>query len=166
VQLATAVGGQVVVGVEVTDRGSDAHQLDPMLAQLERRYGQGPRESLVDGGFAILEAIEAADARGCRVYAPPMQPRNAARDPYRPLPDDSDPVARWRRRMGTASAKRKYKDRAANAECVNAQARNRGLWQFLVRGRSRVRCVSLLHALAHNAMRGVALKRAAAESSA
>lgn len=160
VQLATDVGSQVVVGVEVTDRGSDMQQLAPMLEQLERRYKQLPSESLVDGGFASLDAIESTETRGCRVYAPPMQPRNAERNPYRPLPVASDAVARWRRRMGTASAKEKYKDRAATAECVNAQSRNRGLWQFNVRGRLKARCVSLLHALAHNAMRGVALEQA------
>ncbi len=164
VQLATDVGSQVVVGVEVTDRGSDMHQLAPMLEQLERRYAQLPNEALVDGGFASLDAIETTEARGCRVYAPPMQPRNAERNPYRPLPGDSEDVARWRRRMGTQSAKEKYKDRAATSECVNAQWRNRGLWQLPVRGRLKARCVSLLHALANNAMRSVALKQAWAEA--
>ncbi|MFO0315328.1 MAG: transposase, partial [bacterium] len=47
--------------------------------------------------------------------------------------------------------------RAATAECVNAQARNRGLQQFLVRGVKKVTCVMLLFALAHNLMRMVAL---------
>lgn len=43
------------------------------------------------------------------------------------------------------------------AECVNAWARNRGLKQLLVRGKAKVRCVVLLHALAHNLMRMAAL---------
>jgi len=47
--------------------------------------------------------------------------------------------------------------RASMAECVNAQARNRGLTRLLVRGKAKVRCVVLLHALAHNLMRMVAL---------
>jgi transposase len=164
VQLATDVGSQVVIGVEVSDAGSDMHQLVPMLEQLNRRYGDTPREVLVDGGYTSLGAIESTEARGCRVYAPPMQPRNMERNPYRPLPEDRDEVARWRRRMGTGSAQEKYKDRAATAECVNAQSRNRGLWQFGVRGRLKVRCVALLHALAHNVLRSVALKRAWAEA--
>jgi len=150
----------------VTEAGSDIHQLEPMFEQLERHYGKIPREVLVDGGFVALGAIDTTEAQGCRVYAPPMQPRDAERDPYRILPDDRDAVVRWRRRMGMASAKRKYKDRAATAECVNAQARNRGLWQFLLRGRPRARCVALLQALAQNAMRGLALRRAAAEAMA
>ena len=68
--------------------------------------------------------------------------------------------------MGTASAKQKYKDRAATAECVNAQARNRGLGQLRVRGRKKARSVMLLYALAHNVMRSLALKLAAAEAPA
>jgi hypothetical protein len=166
VQLATDVESQVVVGVEVTDAGSDPHQLVPMLEQLDARHECTRREVLVDGGFASLDAIGAADDRGCRIYAPPMQPRASERNPNRPLPDDSPPVARWRRRMGTPSAKRKYKDRAATAECVNAQARNRGLLRLPVRGRKKARSVLLLYALAHNAMRSVALKQAAAEAPA
>jgi transposase len=166
VQLATDVESQVVVGIDVTAAGTDLHQLVPMLEQIEARHARRPREALVDGGFANLETIEAAHARGCRVYAPPMKPRNQDRNPHRPLPTDSPAVARWRRRMGTASAKEKYKDRCATAECVNAQARNRGLLRFLVRGRKKARAVALLHALAHNAMRSWALKQAAAEAPA
>ena len=55
--------------------------------------------------------------------------------------------------MGSDEAKANYKQRAATAECVNAQARNRGLRQFLVRGNEKVRAVLLWYALAHNLMR-------------
>ena len=43
-----------------------------------------------------------------------------------------------------------YKQRAATVECVNAQARNRGLTRFLVRGTDKVKAVALCYALAHN----------------
>lgn len=46
-----------------------------------------------------------------------------------------------------------YKKRAATAECVNAQSRNRGLRQFRVRGLKKATCVMLIFALAHNLMR-------------
>ena len=166
IQFATEVESQVVVGVEVTDAGTDMQQLVPMLDQIEERHGCTPREVLVDGGFASLAAIETVEDRDCRVYAPPMKPLDSERDPYRPLAGDSAPIARWRRRMGTASAKEKYKDRAATAECVNAQARNRGLLQFRVRGRKKARSVMLIYALAHNVMRSLALQLAAAEAPA
>ena len=59
--------------------------------------------------------------------------------------------------MGTDEAKEIYKRRAATAECVNAQSRNRGLQQFKVRGVAKVKCVMLIFALAHNLMRMVSL---------
>ena len=74
-------------------------------------------------------------------------------DKHEPKPDDSDAVAQWRRRMAEPEAKEIYKQRAATAECVNAQARNRGLLRMPVRGLGRVRCVVGLFVLAHNLMR-------------
>lgn len=52
--------------------------------------------------------------------------------------------------MASEAAKEIYKQRAATVGCVNAQARNRGLTRFLVRGIDKVRAVALWHALAHN----------------
>lgn len=66
-------------------------------------------------------------------------------------------MADWRERMGTDAAKEIYPQRASTAECVNALARERGLTRLRVRGKSRVRAVLLLHALAHNLMRCVSL---------
>ena len=45
----------------------------------------------------------------------------------------------------------------AAEERVNALARQRGLTHLRVRGRTKVRCILLLHALAHNLMRTVTL---------
>ncbi|MGA8055003.1 MAG: IS5/IS1182 family transposase, partial [Burkholderiales bacterium] len=39
------------------------------------------------------------------------------------------------------------------AECVNAQARNRGMLRMSVRGLTKVKGVAVLFALAHNLMR-------------
>ena len=64
--------------------------------------------------------------------------------------------------MGSAEAKAIYKERAATAECVNAQARNRGLYQLRVRGQLKARAIALWYALAHNLMRAVSLRAAAA----
>ena len=52
--------------------------------------------------------------------------------------------------MGGEAAKAVYKQRAATAECANAQCRNRGLLRFLVRGLEKAKAVGLWHALAHN----------------
>jgi transposase len=162
-QFATDTAAQVIVGVDVTNIGSDRAQLAPMTEQLQGRYGQAPAEMLVDGGFVNHDDIIAV-ARpevGCTVYAPVSAPRDPTRDPYQPCPGDPAVIAQWRQRMGTEAAQTIYKERAATSECVNAIARNRGLQQFLVRGLAKVTAVLLWFALAHNVMRAVALRRAA-----
>lgn len=161
VQFSTTTDSQIIVGVEVNNCGSDAGQLSPMLDQVEKRYQQCPAEWLADGGFASDADIEDAHRGGTTVYAPVRHPRNSSRDPYVPLPDDSEALAQWRQRMGSEAAKKIYKQRAATAECVNAIARGRGLTQFLVRGVNKVKAVVLWYALAHNLMRTAALTQQA-----
>jgi IS5 family transposase len=111
---------------------------------------------LVDGGYPAHEQIDRA-AEHTTVYAPVPKPKDPDADPHARKDDDSEAVADWRKRMGTDEAKAIYKERAATAECVNALARERGLTRLRVRGTAKVRCVLLLHALAHNLMRTLAL---------
>jgi transposase len=162
-QFAADTGSQVIVGVAVSNAGTDQGQLTPMVDQLQRRYGRGPAEVLADGGFVALADIRALaqPARRCTVYAPPagaQDPTRASRPRWRV---DDPIIAAWRTRMATAEAKAIYKERAATSECVNALARNRGLRQLLVRGLPKARTVLLWFALAHNLLRAVTLRRLA-----
>ena len=144
VQFATTCKDQVIVGMDVVNAGSDMAQLAPM----------------VDGGFTAHEQIDAVAGK-TEVYAPVPEPRartdeqgnEVQPDKHQPKPDDSDAVARWRVRMASEQAKEIYKQRAATAECVNAQARNRGLLRMPVRGLAKVRSVVGLFVLAHNLLR-------------
>jgi hypothetical protein len=167
-QFCTDTASQIIVGVEVSNAGNDQGQLVPMLDQVADHYGQYPDEALVDGGFVNQTDIDtlATPARDVTLYAPVPKPKAKERDPYQPLPTDSPAVAQWRQRMGGAAAKAIYPIRAATAECVNAIARNRGLQQFRVRGLKKVKAVLLWFALAHNLMRGAALRRQAAANPA
>ena len=159
-QFGTDTATQIIVGVDLTDCGSDQGEAVPMVTQLEKRYGQVPNELLVDGGFANHEDVAALEEKGIKVYAPVRQPNDKTQDPYAPHKGDSKGVAAWRKRMATAEAKEIYKQRAATAECVNALARNRGLRQFPVRGVVKAFAVSLWYALAHNLMRAWGLRQA------
>ena len=94
----------------------------------------------------------------CKVYAPVAKPKKEGIDRYEPKATDSEEVAEWRKRMGTNEAKEIYKERAATAECVNAQARNRGLQQFMVRGLEKVKAIATWFAIAHNMARSFALQ--------
>lgn len=156
-QFAVDTETQIVVGVEVSNSGSDQGQLVPMLEQLDKRYGRIPSETLVDGGFAGLKDIEKASELGTQVYAPVAKPKDTTRDPHVPLATDSPVIAQWRQRMGTPQAKEIYKQRAATVECVNAQARNRGLQRLLVRGLEKARAILLWFAIAHNVVRSLSL---------
>jgi transposase len=159
VEYATACDGQVIVGVDVVTVGSDQGQMPPMVDQVAGRFEQRPSEVLVDGGFAKREDIEAVQAGGtCKVYAPVAKPKKDTVDRHEPKGTDSEEVAEWRQRMGTTKAKRIYKERGATAECVNAQARNRGLRQLMVRGLEKVRTVAKWFAIAHNMARSFALQ--------
>ena len=155
VQFSSDTGSQAVVGVAVNAAGNDQGELVPMVDQIEERYGTVPVEILVDGGYNGHSNLDALEGR-TTVITPVPQPKDATVDPYRPKGTDSPAVASWRRRMKTARAKRIYKERAATAECVNAQARNRGLLRFLVRGLDKVKAVALWYALAHNMSRLIA----------
>lgn len=159
VEYATTCDGQVVVGVDVVTVGSDHGQMPPMLDQIEGRFERRPKEVLVDGGFADLKDIERVQSGGeCEVFAPVAEPRKETVDRHEPKATDSEEVAGWRKRMGTKEAKEIYKERAATAECVNAQARNRGLRQFMVRGLEKVKSVATWFAIAQNMARGFALR--------
>ncbi len=163
VQFAADATSQVIVGLDVIATGTDQGQLSPMVRQLCRRYGRDPDALLADAGFLTTAEIDEL-AAATTLYLPVRTPEDPARDPHQPLPDDSPAVAAWRVRMGTDEAKEIYKDRAATAECVNAIARNRGLQRFGVRGRDKARAIALWFALAHNLMRTVVLREAAAAS--
>jgi len=166
--LGTATESQMIVGVAVSNFGSDPGQMVPMLDPIADHYGQYPEEALVEGGFVNQADLEYAARPAIHVtgYAPVPQPKAPTRDPYQPLSTDPPALARWRQRMGTDEANAIYTARAATAEGVNAIARNRGLQQFRVRGLKKVKAVLLWVALAHNVMRAVALRLQAVASPA
>ena len=160
VQFSTDTATKVIVGVDVVTSGSDAGQMPPMVDQIQQRHDQAPEAVLVDGGFAKHEDIEAVSKPevGTTVYAPVPKSRNPAIDEHAPHRRDTPVVTEWRQRMATPEAQAIYKERAATAELINAQCRNRGLRQFPVRGLVKVRMLALWYALAHNLMRAVALR--------
>jgi transposase len=168
VQFSTDTESGIVVGVEVTSHGTDQEELPPMLEQLEERYQRRPEEALVDGGFATRGTIAQASDRGCVVYAPLKEEAKqlaAGKSPYERKKGDSEAVAAWRQRMGTAVAKGIYRLRCQTAEWVNALCRNRGFWQMPVRGQAKCRTVAVLYAIVHDIVRAVALRAKAAKVS-
>jgi transposase len=152
VQLATDVDSRAIVGLTVTNLGSDRSSLPPMLAQVQRRTGRLPGDALVDGGCFTRETITKAAAQGVTVYAPLSTRRGGPT--AKPRRTDSPALREWRQRMETDDAKQVYKARAATAEWVNADARtHRTLTTIPVRGLNKVHTWALWIALAHNMLR-------------
>jgi len=164
VQFATTADSLVIVGVDVTNEGTDRGLLLPMVEQIQHRYGQPLQDYLADGGFVHLDEITKLTQGGLTPYLPVLeQQQKEAKgiDPFAPMKGDTPEVAAWRARMGTSEAQEIYKERAPTAEFPNATARNRNLRQFNVRGRVKARTIALWHALAHNVQRTFDLRRQA-----
>ena len=169
VQFTTTTDSGLIVGVDVTNQGTDAGLMDPMLEQLEQRTGQVPAEHLTDGGFATIDDIEKVTTRGTTVFTPVKdvdKKQAAGIDPYQPQPKDSPAIADWRQRMGTEHAKSIYKLRAQTAEWSNAQARNRNFYRVRVRGLAKVQTIALWYALIHNVLRALQLRALLAQATA
>jgi transposase len=162
VQFAVDTTTQVIVGFDVTTRGTDKGEMLRMHQQVVERYQRTPQRWLADGDFAVRTDIERLHAAGTIAYTPPKKPHNLKRELDAPRPDDSAVLQEWRQRMGTPEAQSIYRQRASSVECVNAHARNRNLKQFTVRGLAKVRAVVLWQALAQNILRTLKLLRLAA----
>jgi transposase len=158
VQLATDTQTQIITGAAVTNSGSDHGKLAEMVEQHEERYQKKPQQMLADSGFATKRDIERIEQGGTTVYTPVQAPKDSKRKADMPCADDTPEIAEWRQRMATPEAKLIYKDRASTAECVNAHARNVGMYQFGVRGMTKVKAVVLWYVLLHNLLRTLQLR--------
>ena len=156
VQLATNTASRAIVGVEVTNEGSDSAGLaEPMRQQVEARTGQKVKEHGLDGGYVKTEDLERAHAQGVALFIPAKPARNKDNrgKELEPKPGDSEAVLAWKKRMASPEGKEIYKLRASTSETVNADLRqHRALKQFAVRGLEKVKCVTLWCALAYNIM--------------
>jgi hypothetical protein len=160
VQFATDGKTRMIVGVDVTNSGSDRGQMADMHQNVSERYGKAPEKYPIDCGFANKEDITEVEKRGTQVIAPihgEKKMRQNGTDPHARQSTDSDEMFEFRQRMATEEAKELYKLRPSIAEFPNAECRNRGLQQFPVRGQEKVRTVSLWHAITFNFMRMIHL---------
>lgn len=149
IQLATAgseLGGpRTVVGVLVTNTGSDMGSITPMLKDIKARTGQLPRQLLADANHAKHSCVEAATRAGVEVFMAIPKREKCATTPVSPE------VCAWRERMKTDEAKRVFRSRAGLCELSNAHLKcHHGTDGVLVRGLARVTCVALFGAIAAN----------------
>lgn len=151
VQLATAGdpqgGARTIVGVRVTNVGSDYGSVGPMIDDIERKCGKRPSVLLADNGHASSADIRAAADRGVAAVIAP-QGRSMTKPPD---PKEDPAIASWRERMRTDDAKQQMRARASLCELSNAHIKTRfAMASLLVRGLTKVTCMVLLSALTAN----------------
>ena len=79
---AVADGSQaILVAMDVTTDGSDAHQLLPMLEEAEAIGGRRAAEVVADAGYSSGANLEAMQSAGLSFYAPLQPPSNATQKP-------------------------------------------------------------------------------------
>jgi transposase len=166
VQFANDADSLVIVGVDVTNQGSDGALLEPMYHEVCETYGVVPENYLADGGFSSKAGVSKLESQGTKFYGPLHNEKKQladGKDPYAARPRENEYYTKFRERMGTAEAKAMYRKRGAAAEFPNAVCRNQGLGQFSVRGLLKAKAQTLWHALAYNFRRFNNLKDEASD---
>ena len=164
IQLAIEPGCGLILAAETTDRRNDMGMAGPMLAEVERRLGRRPKRVLADTTYATRADIVAFAGQNIDVYTPvPTDKPDANPDTVRKRAwkrqREHDAIKAWRARMADAASKAVYQARS-RVETVNGILKGRGLGVMRVRSIAKVRCVVLLHALAHNLWRAHCLRAA------
>lgn len=142
-------GPRTIVGVRVTNVGSDLGSVVPMIESIEQRTGVVPGAVVADSNHALHADIRTLVARGIApVIAAPKARKGKARGVRA---DRSEPIEAWRSLLASERGKELSRQRGALSELVNArQKQTQGMRQFLVRGLPKVLNVVLLGALASN----------------
>jgi hypothetical protein len=70
VQFATETKAQVIVGVGLSNNGSDQGQAPPMIKEVEKRTGTRPKEYLVDGGFTDKKTVDHCEQEDVTLFGP------------------------------------------------------------------------------------------------
>jgi transposase len=160
VQFASDGDARVIVGVEVTNAGTDGGELEPMHKKICATYGKTPKQELVDGAFATIDGVTAVETAGTKVVSSiprSEQLERHGKDPHTRQKNDTNEYSNFRARMAEAEYQELYRLRPSIAEFPNADCRNRNLRQFRVRGLVKVNAVALWHALAFNFLRMINL---------
>jgi transposase len=108
VQTATDVDSGLIVAVLVTAQASDNGLLVPMVDLATANVGTPPKQVLADAGYSDAADVQQLEEATIEVLMPPKNERKEkeeGKDPYARKRRDSDEIAAWRARMGTAAAR-------------------------------------------------------------
>jgi IS5 family transposase len=141
-------GPRTIVGVRVTNLGTDIGSLIPVQDDIVRRVGRAPQAVLADANHFKIDDIKELDRRGILPVIPPPRARTSG---ARRRHGSDARFNRYRDWITGPAAKARYKERPALAEHANAVFKGRfGLDKILVRGLPKVTCVAMLASIAFN----------------
>lgn len=162
VQFATGVNSRVIFGVDVVntlDPGTSPKMMQQVNETLATLRLPSAKNWNADSAYSGKEDVEkAAELYPECNYNSPAKPRKGV-DPKKHQKSDSESVKKWRDRLGTPEMEEAYKDRCSTAEFSNAQTKNHGFKEFLVRGINKVKGMANLHAISNNIMRFFDLRK-------
>jgi hypothetical protein len=141
---------RTVVGVTVTNDGTDRGGITPVLDDVEARPARRPRAAVADKGFLKKECVDVAHSRKTTLFIP--LPKHA-----KPSPKDTPAMKAHRAPMAETTAKLAVQARSGLVELPFVWFRQRfRVCQVPVRGTSRVTSVVLLLSLTFHIMQHAA----------
>ncbi len=145
-----ATGGpRSIVGVRVTNLGSDYGSVVPMFDDIIERLRRGPKVILADGGHFRREDVEQLASRRVFLVCPPPKIRGRRGEQTTRQDRESETLRVWRAKMAQPSTRKLYRQRAALCELANAAMKGSSrIDRLLVRGLPAVTSFSLLFSLA------------------
>lgn len=157
-QAAVDTEGQIVVACEVTNQAGDVEQMAPLVEEVERVTGRRPGEVLADAGYWSEKNVRVLAQRGIACLIPPDKVRHRQWREERSLPPPPSSEASLREKMRYAlrlpENKERYRMREKTVEPTFGQIKEgRGLRQFLLRGRAKVRALWRLDCAVHNLLK-------------
>lgn len=156
VQLATGTSTRFIYGVDVVNI-LDPGNVVNMMTQVAERMNQfglpSVKRWLADAAYSGKDDVErvAKEFPSCSYYTPAQV--NKGQDPKKNRKGDSEPVKNWRETLGSEEMTKAYKNRCSTAEFSNAQLKNHGMRELLVRGLEKAAGMACLFAIAQNIMR-------------
>ncbi len=79
VQFASDGDARVIVGVGVTNDGSDSHQMSPMYQHVTSAYDRTPQHYVVDAAFPTKDAVKELEDQNTKVVSPVPAPKTRLR---------------------------------------------------------------------------------------
>ena len=149
-QVAVDADHQVIVAQGVTQSGSDAGQLQPMVERVEQGCGQLPKELSADRGYCSEGNLRCLQERGIRGYVAVGRQKHPATGKS----THCEQTELMRRRLKQGGHRSRYRLRKQVVEPVFGQIKQaRGFRQFLTRGLENVSMEWSLLCTAHNLLK-------------